>query len=518
MFKNGYESYETAYVAGSIAVSAADGLIYECDPEAISGVAVTSAEKLLLPAMGTIVPGTLKQFEVYLGCTDNAPGTDEGAAYWQKSGVPASAVQPEDLAAQPFNALDGGYQDGDLTVAAGTVWRCDAADYCGEAPSTAGGKRGWAKTPYVTAGVTGYDPTGATKKLSKWVRYTGSALYGGGAASGGGGAFNYPYVAGESQLVGKCATTGTNPVCEVAGRQISEAACVHGTGAVDALTGGGNPATGANDCAWTARCYLCLDAVQCRAQASNGGEARAAASSFTSTAWAETTAAVTGTGAAGSAGLFASKYAAGCKSGTAAEKRSELKYAGLTRQRRVVAQLYNPAAAYLTGEVVAAAGTEGYAWACNAAAGCPVTDPATASAALGTAAGTWRLLRAKAAGSCQPKSGTTLSPDIAKCAAITDAQNDAAATACEAVTLDASGAACDYLAAAAVTKVVVTAKFTVEASAFALGTRYKKKDYVLAGDTVYQCSPADTTRVALCASTDPRKDLTARDATTGAVE
>jgi len=348
-------------------------------------------------------------------------------------------------------------------VAAGTVWRCDAADYCGEAPSTAGGKRGWAKTPYVTAGVDGYDATGRTKKLSKWVRYTGSALYGGGATNGGGGAFNYPYVAGESQLVGKCAVvaTGTNPVCEVAGRQISEAACKDGTGAVGtgaaALTGGGNPATGANDCAWTARCYLCLDAVQCRAQASNGGEARAAAGSFTSTAWAETTADVGGTGVADSAQLFASKYAAGCKSGTAAEKRSELKYAGLTRQRRVVAQLYNPAAAYLTGEVVAAAGTEGYAWACNAAAGCPVTVPATASAALGTAAGTWRLLRAKAAGSCQPKSGTTLSPDILKCAAITDLQNDST-TACDAVTLDASGAACDYLAPDAVTKVVVTAR------------------------------------------------------------
>lgn len=192
VYKAGYDSYETAYVAGSLAVSAADGLIYECDPEAISGVAVTSAERLLLPEMPTIVATVNKQFEVYLGCTDTAPGTDEGAAYWQKSGVPASAVQPEDLAAQPFNALDGGYQDGDLTVADGTVWRCDAADYCGEAPATAGGKRGWAKTPYVATAITDYNAAGTTKKLSKWVRYTTDAARYPGLA-------DYPYVAGESQ-------------------------------------------------------------------------------------------------------------------------------------------------------------------------------------------------------------------------------------------------------------------------------------------------------------------------------
>ena len=153
---------------------------------------------------------------------------------------------------------------------------------------------------------------------------------------------------------------------------------------------------------------MCLDAVKCRAQATKWG---GSVDADVANAWKETTSAVTGSGAAGSADLFASKYPQGCKSTSDAEKASELKFAALPKQRRVVAQLFDATLTYATGEVVAAAGAEGYAWACNA-----TTCPASAAPALPT----WRLLRAKAAGSCHPKAATSVQADKDLCAAKTD--------------------------------------------------------------------------------------------------
>jgi hypothetical protein len=117
-------------------------------------------------------------------------------------------------------------------------------------PATAAGAGAWAKTPFPTTKLTGYDATGDTRKPGKWLAAPTSA---GDAQTG------YAYAVGDSQ---KAADN---------------------------------------------KCYVCLDALKCRTL--NSGKANAAG--VTAGAWLETTSAIAATGTV-AAGNRVKARAAGC--------------------------------------------------------------------------------------------------------------------------------------------------------------------------------------------------------------
>lgn len=61
----------------------------------------------------------------------------------------------------------------------------------------------------------------------------------------------------------------------------------------------------------------------------------------------------------------------------------------------------------------------------------------------------------------------------------------------------------------------MTAVVKKSAYRWAAGVNYAYEDRVLVGETVYKC--ADKAKVELCASTDPTKDLSSRNETTGVI-
>lgn len=312
---SGYETYQTAYKAGSLA-AADDGTIWECAPEAITGVRTEAEDLVQTPAMATILGGS-KSFDVLAGCAANAPATAAGAGFWRKSGVAAAAVTPPGIVAQPWAATEA-YAAGELAVAAASVWRCKDATACATAsPATAAGAGAWAKTPFPTAKLTGYDATGATRKPAKWVAApTGGASH---ASTG------YAYVAGESQK---------------------------------AATGG--------------KCYVCLDALKCR----SATHAVASAAGVTAGAWLETTGALAATGTVAGGDRVRARPA-GCQAADELKAAALPPARRVVAAKYAAATSYATGAWVAAAD----AQTSGAVWACAATAGCPTASGVTAPAA-----------------------------------------------------------------------------------------------------------------------------------------
>lgn len=157
-------SIDNAYEVGSIATTR-DGGVYTCDPamasfgnkpfEMIWDAEICDMDR----SDGSC---TTHYRNVVEGCMNYAPTSERGASYWinnEESGntVDTTNLTPQWIVACPFIS-PWMYIPGDFVVnAAGEIMECWDIQYCHADPDTTHGQKGWGATPFLAAGLDGYD-------------------------------------------------------------------------------------------------------------------------------------------------------------------------------------------------------------------------------------------------------------------------------------------------------------------------------------------------------------------------